>query len=505
MKVAGEERFHGSYTLKPNESKTFDVTLTFFSPGSIDIKAETPNASRSLTVTVRSSQPQPLHADFTADPTSGKAPLTVYFTNRTTGNFTSLFWDFGDGLTGSETNPIHTYAVSGRFTVRLTARGPSGEDTATKQGYIAVGATPRPLRASFSASPTSGTAPLTVYFTNQTSGDYTTLLWDFGDGTTSSETNPVHTYSSAGSYTVQLTAHSPGGDDTARGYISVSESLAQPPHADFTASPISGTAPLAVYFTNRTTGSYTSLLWDFGSGVTSSEINPVVTYNSPGIYTVKLTARGPGGEDTAIKNGYISVSAAPSIHAAFAAVPTSGSAPLTVYFKNESSGPYTNLLWDFGDGFTSRETNPTHTYTSAGNYTVKLSAFSSSGTDIATGFITVSAAPPPSPKYDSAAGEWDGYLYLPDYKPSQIWLDIFTGGQISGWVYFTDTGFKHTIDKGQANGQQVWFQFTPWVNTYAVVGTVNSDYTSFDTCEVQRWDSNQWVRVGGCRLSRPAK
>ncbi|MBI1741551.1 PKD domain-containing protein [Candidatus Acetothermia bacterium] len=255
VKVAGEERFHGSYTLKPNESKTFDVTLTFSSPGSVDLKAETPNSSRGLGVTVRSLQPQPPHADFTASPTSGTAPLTVYFTNRTTGSYTSLMWQFGDGMTSGETNPAHTYSRSGNYIVQLTAHGPGGDDTA--RGTISVSEPlVQPPHADFTASPTSGTVPLTVYFANRTTGSYTSLFWEFGDGATSNETNPVHTYSSTGYYTVQLTARGPGGASAATALIYVNAAPPPPSYGTFTGHNFVGEGKWAYWKLMLTAGEF---------------------------------------------------------------------------------------------------------------------------------------------------------------------------------------------------------------------------------------------------------
>jgi len=77
-------------------------------------------------------------ADFTADLTSGPVPLTVNFTDQSTGDITTWSWDFGDGSTSTEQNPSHTYTDSGTYTVSLTVTGPEGADTETKADYITV-------------------------------------------------------------------------------------------------------------------------------------------------------------------------------------------------------------------------------------------------------------------------------------------------------------------------------------------------------------------------------
>ena len=159
-------------------------------------------------------EPAPPHpvAGFTADTTSGSAPLAVRFTDTSTGGATSWSWDFGDGSMSSVQNPVHVYISPGTYTVTLTARNTHGNDTETKPGYITIAA---PLIADFTADVTTGTAPLTVRFTNLSSGDgITSWSWDFGDGDTSTAQNPVHTYNNIGTYTVTLTVENAHGNAT---------------------------------------------------------------------------------------------------------------------------------------------------------------------------------------------------------------------------------------------------------------------------------------------------
>jgi PKD repeat protein len=150
-------------------------------------------------------------AGFSASPTSGDAPLTVNFTDQSTGEITSWAWDFGDGSTSK--NPSHTYQTAGTYTVSLEVTGPGGSDTEIKTGYVIVGE-PEVITAEFSATPTSGNVPLEVQFTDQSTGEITSWVWDFGNGGTSSEQNPSHTYEAAGTYTVSFEVTGPGGSDT---------------------------------------------------------------------------------------------------------------------------------------------------------------------------------------------------------------------------------------------------------------------------------------------------
>jgi parallel beta-helix repeat protein len=163
----------------------------------------------------------PVAAEFTAVPTTGVAPLTVTFTNLSTGSYSSSLWDFGDGVTSTLDSPTHVYSA-GVYTVTLSVSGPGGSDSETKVGYITVY---EPPTAEFSADPTSGPAPLTVDFINLSSGDYDTCAWDFGDGIGFSNScgDTSYEYTTAGVYTVTLSVGGPGGSDseTKAGYITV--------------------------------------------------------------------------------------------------------------------------------------------------------------------------------------------------------------------------------------------------------------------------------------------
>jgi PKD repeat protein len=174
------------------------------------------------------------------------------------------------------------------------------------------GPPPQAPTADFGGSPTSGTAPLTVAFSDQSTGAPTSWSWTFGDGGTSTQQHPSHTYTTPGSYTVTLTATNAGGSDslTRTDYISVSAAT-QAPTANFSGSPTSGTAPVAVQFTDTSTGGPTSWSWTFGDGGTSTQQHPSHTFTTAGTYNVTLTATNSGGSDAETRTDYISVSAAP--------------------------------------------------------------------------------------------------------------------------------------------------------------------------------------------------
>jgi len=153
-------------------------------------------------------------ANFTATPTTGTAPLNVAFTSTSTGTISTFAWNFGDGGTSTLANPSHTYTTAGSFTVSLTVTGPGGNNTRTAANFITVNAPAQAPVANFAANPTSGSAPLNVAFTNQSTGTINTFAWNFGDGGTSALASPSHTYTTAGTFTVSLTVTGPGGTNT---------------------------------------------------------------------------------------------------------------------------------------------------------------------------------------------------------------------------------------------------------------------------------------------------
>ncbi len=162
---------------------------------------------------------------FTATPTAGLAPLTVQFTDTSTGSPTAWAWTFGDGGTSSEQNPQHTYTAPGLYTVTLTATNEYGSDEEIRTDYITVYG---PVTAQFTANVTGGTAPVAVQFTDLSTGGPTAWSWSFGDGNTSAAQNPVHTYTTAGTHTVTLTASHPYDSDTETKTAYITVAVLQP-------------------------------------------------------------------------------------------------------------------------------------------------------------------------------------------------------------------------------------------------------------------------------------
>ena len=185
------------------------------------------------------------------------------FTDSSTGtSITSRRWDFGDGnisTYATATNPSHRYTSAGTYTVNLTVTNAAGSTSLKRTNYITVSAPPSAPVAAFTGTPLSGTAPLDVTFTDSSTG--TSLTSRAGTSgmaispATQQPTNPFHRYSSAGSYTVNLTVTNAGGSTSLKrtNYISVSAPPTAPVVA-FTGTPLSGTALIDVTFTDSSTG-----------------------------------------------------------------------------------------------------------------------------------------------------------------------------------------------------------------------------------------------------------
>jgi len=244
-------------------------------------------------------------ASFTSDKTSGILPLTVGFEDTSSGDPDAWAWQFGDGNTSTLQNPSHTYYTAGAYKVTLKVTNDDGSDTISKSAYIDVGTTEADPNADFSTDVTSGDAPLKVQFTDESSGYPSKWKWTFGDGSTSTEQNPSHEYDDQGKFTVTLKVTNGEGIDTVEetDYITVGGK----PVAAFVASATSGTAPLAVTFTDKSTNDPSGWYWTFGDGTTSSSQNPSHTYTTSGTYTVTLKVTNDIGSNTITKSSLITI------------------------------------------------------------------------------------------------------------------------------------------------------------------------------------------------------
>lgn len=304
---------------------------------------------------------------FTVD--TGCAPLSVYFANISQGNPTAFYWDFSNGHFSTDSIPsVQTFEADSAtvgYPITLIASNACGADTLEKLLVVE----PEEVNAFFNINRAVGCAPFEINFENfSTPG--TRVQWDFGDGNGASMTNPTYTYVTPGTYTITQYASNSCAEDSTMQTITV----LPPPSVDFDFSPNLCTGQ-EIEFTNMSTN-LAAAYWDFGTGDTSSMSSPVYTFPAVGTYTVQLrgTALGNACEETLTKT--IEIKEAPV--ASFNMTAPNGCTPLSISFQqNAQNGQY--YQWDFGDGNTSVEPNPDHTYMDTGNYAVRLRVSTPSG------------------------------------------------------------------------------------------------------------------------------
>jgi gliding motility-associated-like protein len=314
-------------------------------------------------------------ASFTANPISACAPpLLVNFNSTSTITGAATYaWTFGDGNTSTAQNPTNTYNTSGGFNVSLTVTQGACTNTKTSNNFIGI----QNIVADFSADNTAVCEGYSVTFTDLSFPITASQSWDFGDGSTSTTTNPTHVYATAGTYSVTLVEGSGSCQNTVTkaSYITVSPS----PSAAFSASQTqSCSVPFAPVFSNTSTPGciYT---WDFGDGsaqfTTGSTSSFSYSYSAPGTDSVTLLVTSGNGCVTTLKKlAYIVIS---DPAADFSADVIQGCVPLPVTFTDASTAssadPIVSYKWNFGNGTATTATpSTTNTYNALGTYTVSL-------------------------------------------------------------------------------------------------------------------------------------
>ena len=299
---------------------------------------------------------------------------TVKFTNKSSdkdGDQLSYVWDFGDGQKSTDANPTHVYADYGNYSVKLTVSDGKTESSITNP--VKVSSENNPPVPEFSYTEENGLVKFTNT-SNDPDGDELSYVWDFGDNTTSTQVSPEHQYAKSGAYTVKLTAND--GAATVTKEHSVNVSIIDPvvnhkPVAMFSYS----AAQNVVTFTDGSTdadGDQLSYVWDFGDGQSSTAKNPQHTYEAKNAsYTVKLTVNdGKLASEEFTQNVTVTMENNSPVAKFSVSVDR-----YTATFTNNSEdqdGDELTYSWNFGDGATSTEKNPKHTYAANGNYTAKL-------------------------------------------------------------------------------------------------------------------------------------
>jgi len=286
-------------------------------------------------------------ADFAASLTSGCDYLTIQFEDLSNNNPNSWYWEFGDGQTSTEQNPVHTYYEPGTYTVSLTVSNIFGSNTHIENNFITIGITPQIVltMTEESVAGNDGTASVIV-----TGGVVPiSILWNNG-----MQTNTI-TGLTAGNYCVTV---SDNFGCYASDCIEVTqESVFGQPIANFIANQTQACGSLTVQFTDLSQNNPTSWLWNFGDGETSTEQNPIHIYSTPGSYTVSLTVSNDNGNDIKVVENYITVWSFPQLEfiitpesysgasdGAIELIINGGTPPYIVTWSNGMSGEYISGL-----------------------------------------------------------------------------------------------------------------------------------------------------------------
>jgi PKD repeat protein len=362
-----------------NISTVQNPTNTYVVAGTYIVSETVTNASGSNTAYRSVLVNQYMHpiARFLAWSNSTDVPVTVYFTDTSGGYPVVWLWNFGDGNTSTQENPMHTYTTGGNFSVVMIASNPSGSSTSIQTTYVNI---TLPLSAMF--QPWSGSIyqwypSIVIYFQDQSTGLPTGWNWSFGDGNVSMDQNPKHEWQLPGTYTVTLNVTDGYSYSENSTVIQVKES-----ETNFTATPTTGGIPFETSFTDLSTGIPTSWLWDFGDGNSTDNTlqDPVHLYTVSGVYNVSLSIVNVNGSSTLMRENYVTAIDYPKAN--FTASPVSGRVPLKVAFHDTSYGIPTSWDWNFGDGIIdSNLQNPVYIYTSKGVYSVTLTATNSLGSN----------------------------------------------------------------------------------------------------------------------------
>jgi len=326
------------------------------------------------TIHVWDSLAGPCNAAFSVYPDSN-AVYSYQFIDQSSGNIAGWFWNFGDGYTSALQNPSHAYSQPGYYMVCLSIQGADSSCFDFTCDTLFVGNTPD-CNAEFSYY-NFQTAPLTIHFNNTSVGGNGINLWSFGDGTFSTEENPIYTFQQNGQYLVGLSI----GDSISGCYdytfteVQVWDSTGGGCNADFRIESDSLNPTYTFHFIDQSTGNIISRFWDFGDGITSAEQNPIHTYSQNGTYNACLSIQGADSScyDNTCKTLFVGTS--PACHAEFTYYGDSLNSGPIIQFVDQSTtgtGSISSWFWQFGDGTTSNLQNPVHTYPASGVYLATL-------------------------------------------------------------------------------------------------------------------------------------
>jgi PKD repeat protein len=273
-----------------NTSTDQNPSAIYASPGNYDVTLTVNNTATVIHGSFVIVHDAPA-VDFSFDKASGCAPLTVKFKDQTStasGNIDSWSWVFGDGGTSSQANPTYTFVTPGNPIVSLRVRNQFGcEKLKSITSPIAVLG---PI-AKFTVDKTAVCAlPAAFQFTNQSTGNNNTYLWTFGDGQTSTDINPSHSYSQAGTFEVVMKAKDAGGCEQSF-KLKVNAGTEGGIDMDLSTDKVCFEKPIDFDVLFAASNPPTSVSWNFGDGNSSLINDPSHTYDDPGTYTVTLDVK----------------------------------------------------------------------------------------------------------------------------------------------------------------------------------------------------------------------
>lgn len=366
-----------------NTSTLQNPSASFVLPGKYTIKLKVGNSSGFNTKTVVdyiTVYPLP-NAGFGAIKTSGCAPLAVAFYDSSTtvsSNIVAWSWDFGDGHVSNLKSPVNVYTNSGSYHVSLMVTDANGcKKSLIRNNYISVQTKPE---VDFTANPYFAcTIPFTTQFNSVVTptGSYT-YKWDFGNSTQSTQKNPTANYASYGSYAVKLNVITTGQCTVTVVRPAFIKVLNLVPNFVITGTPdLCEPGKVSVFNTTNFDTFGISYEWYLNDALVSTFKHPILNNLSAGTYKLELKVKIGNCMVNVVKPSFFSVQ--PSSKSNFDANRLMFcKTPATVNFRDSSSNAV-SWKWNFGNGNTSTQRNPSHTYNQMGDYTITLITTSNNG------------------------------------------------------------------------------------------------------------------------------
>jgi len=369
-----------------------------------------------------------LNASFSSNTNEVCIPNEVQFMDQSQGDPTSYSWTFEGGTpnTSDEANPVIVYETPGKYNVTLVTSNEFGSDLVTVDEYIVVDDIPDP-----DFIPNISNENSVLFSVTSNSYDPNTqYLWDFGDGNSSDVafTSPIHIYEESGVYDITFTIENFCGSNsiTKQVVINISEEL----NAKFESNITIGCEPDQIEYFDNSVGNPTEWLWEFQGGTPSmsTEQNPIITYQNQGTYNTKLSVSNSLYSDEIDRANYVEIYSEPV--ALIDYITTSSS---QIDFINNSLIGNSNAEfdWDFGDGNTSTNVSPSHTYTEQGDFLVTLTVTNECGTSVSEELITIMTTS------TSEILSQNGYKIFPNPNSGTFYLSNENGNSISNFLTLT--------------------------------------------------------------------